>query len=187
MQRRHFELIASIIATLNPISPNANGYKEALIEHFADNLANTNKNFDRARFITACLTGNMGKGRSHKNVMKGQAIMTEETVTMPRYVTVEGTPYMRADLAHTLLTACEFARPNADNLTRCVLNAAINKAKGQATMDYRDYIIYLKLKSGLTLEIATQQTDSIIQNFMDSAELELLVVIDKTEVLIKKG
>lgn len=68
MQRRHFEMIAGIIAQLNPISPNAQGYKAALIAHFADELAKTNPLFQRDRFITDCNTGNMGKGRSHKNV-----------------------------------------------------------------------------------------------------------------------
>lgn len=68
MQRRHFEAIATIIRKLDPISPNAQGYKQALTEHFADELGRFNSNFDRERFITACLTGKMGKGRSHKNV-----------------------------------------------------------------------------------------------------------------------
>ena len=68
MTRKDFEIIAGIIAQMNPISENAQGYKVALVEHFADNLTVTNPNFDKERFIKACLTGNMGKGRSHKNV-----------------------------------------------------------------------------------------------------------------------
>ena len=54
MQRRHFELIAGIIAELNPISPAAKDYKQALVEHFIDELAKTNPLFDRARFVKAC-------------------------------------------------------------------------------------------------------------------------------------
>lgn len=54
MQHRHFATIASIIAGMNPISPNAQGYKQALIEHFADELRGTNPRFNRERFIKAC-------------------------------------------------------------------------------------------------------------------------------------
>jgi hypothetical protein len=68
MQRKHFEMIAGILAKLNPISDTAKDYKTALVHHFADELAKTNQKFDADKFITACNTGNMGKGRSHKNV-----------------------------------------------------------------------------------------------------------------------
>ena len=71
MQKRHFEDIAGIVKKLNPISENANGYKQDMIEHFADQLSKTNDSFDKERFVNACLTGNMGKGRSHKNVQRG--------------------------------------------------------------------------------------------------------------------
>ncbi len=71
MTRKDFEVIAGILAKLDPISMAAQGYKQALIEHFAEELQYTNPNFNAERFITACNAGNMGKGRSHKNVKAG--------------------------------------------------------------------------------------------------------------------
>lgn len=64
MQRRHFEVIAGIIKRAEL------GAQERadLAVTFADALKQFNSNFDRARFVEACITGNMGKGRSHKNV-----------------------------------------------------------------------------------------------------------------------
>ena len=64
LQRRHFETIAAIIKT-SDISETQRNKMAAL---FADKLGGTNDRFDRDRFVTACLTGKMGKGRSHKNV-----------------------------------------------------------------------------------------------------------------------
>lgn len=62
MQRRHFEVIAGIIAQSDVID------KEALASMFAESLGQFNDRFQKERFIQACLTGKMGKGRSHKNV-----------------------------------------------------------------------------------------------------------------------
>jgi len=58
MQRRHFELIAKMIASLDasapyygPLSPL--GVRKVAYE-FARTLAATNPNFNRARFLKAC-------------------------------------------------------------------------------------------------------------------------------------
>ena len=42
--------------------------KEQVTEAFATALSGTNDSFNKERFVNACLTGYMGKGRSHKNV-----------------------------------------------------------------------------------------------------------------------
>ena len=64
LQRRHFEAIAGIIKGLDMPEND----KIALANAFENQLRKFNDNFDGQRFVTACLTGNMGKGRSHKNV-----------------------------------------------------------------------------------------------------------------------
>lgn len=64
MQRRHFEAVASIIKRAELGAKE----RENLAVMFANELGQYNSNFDAARFVTACTTGNMGKGRSHKNV-----------------------------------------------------------------------------------------------------------------------
>lgn len=64
LQRRHFEAIAAIIK--RAVVPEIT--REQLAEMCANDLGGYNSSFDRERFITACLTGKMGKGRSHKNV-----------------------------------------------------------------------------------------------------------------------
>ena len=51
MQRKHFELIAETVRDM----PNANTTERRNIaQWFADKLASTNPNFDRARFLRAC-------------------------------------------------------------------------------------------------------------------------------------
>lgn len=57
MQRKHFEMIAKIVY-MNVKD------KESVAESFAIALSGTNDRFDKERFINACLTGNMGKGRT---------------------------------------------------------------------------------------------------------------------------
>lgn len=47
--------------------------------------------------------------------------MTEHKVDLPRYIKVEGTPYMRADLAHDLHTALKSALP--------IIGATLSQAK----------------------------------------------------------
>lgn len=55
MQRRHFELIASTLAVhFNSTRGEEQGIVLAIISDFADKLARTNPNFDKARFIYAC-------------------------------------------------------------------------------------------------------------------------------------
>ena len=49
MSRKDFVLIATMLHQAKA--------KRALIESFAVALANTNSNFDKGRFIRACLTG----------------------------------------------------------------------------------------------------------------------------------
>ena len=51
MQRRHFELIARTISEELP--PNSEAQRLSALA-FADMLASTNPNFDRARFLRAC-------------------------------------------------------------------------------------------------------------------------------------
>ncbi len=54
LQHRHFAVIAGILADLGPnqgVFPNQN---QAICEHFADGLAETNPKFDRKRFLAAC-------------------------------------------------------------------------------------------------------------------------------------
>jgi len=57
MQRRHFELIAETLAAPKP-EPHWSANKGAqwlvTCNRFADKLASTNANFDRARFLAAC-------------------------------------------------------------------------------------------------------------------------------------
>lgn len=65
MERRHFELIAGII---NSMPKDGQWSNEEIAIRFADRLSSTNSNFQKERFITACLTGKMGKGRSHKDI-----------------------------------------------------------------------------------------------------------------------
>lgn len=50
MQHRHFTTVAEIIRTL-PLDPSAH---VTVAHHFANELADTNANFDRARFLAAC-------------------------------------------------------------------------------------------------------------------------------------
>lgn len=64
MQRRHFEVIASIIKT----SEITEKERVKLANMFANKLGRYNSKFDADRFVAACLTGKMGKGRSHKDV-----------------------------------------------------------------------------------------------------------------------
>lgn len=57
MQRRHFELIAETLAASKPaILRDRKAYNAWLevLNAFADMLASTNRNFDRARFLRAC-------------------------------------------------------------------------------------------------------------------------------------
>ena len=57
LEHRHFAVIAGILKDLGPnqgVFPNQN---QAICEYFADELAGTNANFDRARFLTACGIG----------------------------------------------------------------------------------------------------------------------------------
>ena len=54
LEHRHFAVIAGILGDLGPnqgVFPNQN---RAICEHFADGLAETNPNFNRARFLKAC-------------------------------------------------------------------------------------------------------------------------------------
>ena len=64
LQRRHFEVIAGIIKSFEMPEND----KLALANAFENQLRQFNSKFDGARFVNACMTGNMGKGRSHKNV-----------------------------------------------------------------------------------------------------------------------
>jgi phage replication-related protein YjqB (UPF0714/DUF867 family) len=50
MQHRHYATIASIIRDI----PDA-GYRADVAAHFASALAGTNPNFNRDRFLSACL------------------------------------------------------------------------------------------------------------------------------------
>jgi hypothetical protein len=54
MQRRHYELIAEVIATAPFVSVRGPLDRDTLAQHFADRLAQTNPKFDRARFLRAC-------------------------------------------------------------------------------------------------------------------------------------
>jgi len=55
MSKKDFELIAATIASFKGFDPLQN-YKlrQALAEHFANNLARTNPAFNNPRFIAAC-------------------------------------------------------------------------------------------------------------------------------------
>lgn len=53
MQHRHFRTIAAIIRAY----PGPYAERQHLAIHFAGHLALTNRNFDRQRFIDACLYG----------------------------------------------------------------------------------------------------------------------------------
>ena len=52
MTTRDFELIAGVIASLNPAVPRLRHY---VADRFADALAGTNPRFDRQRFLAAAL------------------------------------------------------------------------------------------------------------------------------------
>ena len=55
LQHRHFAVIAGILASLDRDSHGLSaGQHRDICETFADELAGTNPNFDRARFLTAC-------------------------------------------------------------------------------------------------------------------------------------
>lgn len=64
LQRRHFEAIAGVIK--RAVIPGLT--RQQLAEMFANDLGQYNDKFQRERFIEACLTGKMGKSRSHKNI-----------------------------------------------------------------------------------------------------------------------
>lgn len=49
MQRRHYDYVAAIIAAIP-----CDVERHFTTEHFADHLARTNPDFDRARFVRAC-------------------------------------------------------------------------------------------------------------------------------------
>lgn len=49
MQHRHFAVIAGIILDMPGLTA-----RPLVARHFADRLAGTNENFDRARFLKAC-------------------------------------------------------------------------------------------------------------------------------------
>lgn len=54
LQHRHFAVIADILKDLGAnhgVFPNQT---RSICEHFADELAGTNPNFDRRRFLAAC-------------------------------------------------------------------------------------------------------------------------------------
>lgn len=68
MQRRNYETIAAIIAQLPTNTDGINDLRAFVAEAMAEGLRGSNPNYDKARFYTACTTGKMGKGRSHKNV-----------------------------------------------------------------------------------------------------------------------
>lgn len=65
MQRRHFATIATTIRNIPDYLP-LDGMpgvvapisRQAIAEHFANELAATNPRFDRARFLAACLADN---------------------------------------------------------------------------------------------------------------------------------
>lgn len=49
MQRRHFELIARVVSHITNTTN-----RRTVAEEFADELAHTNPQFDRAKFLRAC-------------------------------------------------------------------------------------------------------------------------------------
>src|SRR6266576_1250110 len=53
MQHRHFAFIANVIASLPTHAPSLRAQKSSIASAFAAALAETNPNFDRARFFTA--------------------------------------------------------------------------------------------------------------------------------------
>lgn len=53
-EHRHFATVAAILRT-PPMRPYE--HVDAIVQHFADELADTNPNFDRARFVAACMQG----------------------------------------------------------------------------------------------------------------------------------
>jgi len=55
LTRQHFQLIADAIRVTNFTNPQD---RIALASEFARKLADTNPNFDRTRFLTACGVGN---------------------------------------------------------------------------------------------------------------------------------
>ena len=55
LQHRHFAVIAGILADMDGENCGVSrGQHREICEHFADRLAATNPNFDRARFLAAC-------------------------------------------------------------------------------------------------------------------------------------
>jgi len=52
MTRKDFQLIADVLKNADEVADQQS--IEAMAEMFADELATTNPNFDRARFLTAC-------------------------------------------------------------------------------------------------------------------------------------
>lgn len=54
LQHRHFAVIAGILADLGPNQGVFDNQRLSIAGHFADELAGTNPNFDRARFLKAC-------------------------------------------------------------------------------------------------------------------------------------
>lgn len=55
MTRRDFELIAGVVATL----PLGGADRLVVAQAFADRLPETNARFDRARFVSACMGGQL--------------------------------------------------------------------------------------------------------------------------------
>lgn len=54
LEHRHFAVIAGILAKMNGVFLAVNPeQRQAIREHFADELAKTNPNFDRKRFLAA--------------------------------------------------------------------------------------------------------------------------------------
>lgn len=61
MSKQDYELIAERIFTAPVPEPTPNSgephVRLELAQHFADELARTNSRFDRAKFVSACMTG----------------------------------------------------------------------------------------------------------------------------------
>lgn len=57
-QHRHFAKVAAIIAAMDQVPTGTHGFvdvREDVALHFANALAATNRNFNRSRFIAACM------------------------------------------------------------------------------------------------------------------------------------
>lgn len=54
-QHRHFAKVAAIIAAIPPYNGDHRNDVQSIAEHFADALAATNENFNRDRFLAACM------------------------------------------------------------------------------------------------------------------------------------